>query len=1679
MAQTLETIRLLKIRAVAEGLEKVASDHRKMAEAAKEVSDAFRQAEEAGAQLAKSTDLNANKTLNGLKSWNSYARSTDAVSKALWDFERGLKTVTRALDQEHIGGSRFFEEMERLDALLDKVGLNREIALNIDTMGLEAARKAAQDTVRARELEAQIAREQIVTERALQATIERRAQKARDDAEALARIEAKAAQDRWNAYAGVDRTAATEGAGRSMATINELEREHLRILEREKREKEEIANVDKRMVEEAAKRAAREKEYAAFVERQAARQQQLDNLRTGHQGEQRRMAWDEITGVSRTAATDAGAGYSALEEREKRLQQLQAKRKEILERTQPLIQAQARYEDEMKEITEMVNLKLLEGQQIIDAQNDALKRRQVQEQAHTIGGGRLGRADITNLGYQLSDIVSMAGSGSSPLQILTTQGPQIAQILAGGNGSIRENLRAVGTALGQLVTPTTVTVTALVGGAAAAAAAWSRYDDSIRNVERSLMGLGRSTMGGAGTLVRAAEAGAGAAGFSDSVSRAAFATFASTGRISIDLMDEARNAAKDLAVMTGQELPDSLGDLATKLADPGRGVEELDKQFNLFTVTQLKAIQRMAETGDRAGAQAAILGRLNTVIGDASNKTSIWARAWESVANGASQAIDKVGKAVDRVVSGPSLEERLREAQQARRIIEERTNTPQANRRRAAAAGPNGGQDPATATRQLEYNLQEDVRRQNQLEYQRGQEARVSNLSRDMAKIYTGMQPVNDAISEMTKNIEALSNAIKTGEFKLLPPEEQARIREALNLTERMRALAERHRAAGGQAEYEGRAQARFGLETSTMTDLERSIADINEQYRVQVEQARANKETNEQLAAAERSLKQIRDDQLEALRRSTALGIMRDLAPENFEAESLQERLRVMRSVNPADIGKTQEQVDQAIQRLEERLRNLKTPLQQLVEQYQDEQRVLTATNAEQRRAAEAQQTYNQAINSGRTELEAIVEAMAAFNRSLVQSQKAAHDAVREAQRNAQMVGLTPIQRQQMGIRNQYDDLRREHGNLPGFDRAQELDEWAAKQEALRGPLEEANRALNEQISSARVQAETFGKTTAEIEAAAEAQRLKNEYDRQGITITESLGAAIQAHAQRYGEAKQAIQLLQQQQKDLQSYRDMGKGFFTDLLSDLRQGKDMADSLANALGKVADKIWEMMVNSMFDPNSQSGFNVFQVLFGGINRGSALPSLTSTGAATQSIATAMPNVNLGQYAPQAQGILGGINTQIAGSLVPFMQSQTQAAAKQVTSTIGQTIGGTFTKASDGLRNEVEQYLRIGAQARGMDPDIIARGIRQESGFNPFARGDNGASYGVMQLYTKGGLGNEALKRGISLDPSNWKQQVDFGLDYMQKKGFGEWYGFRDIGIRDPWAAHKAFRGASLTGGYGQNTMAGGMGADTLAQNFDQLNQSTANLAPNMAQFGTGLGTMTQNLTAQTPQLQQGLSALTNTVGQQGAGVGNALQTTSNTVLQSGQGLGSAFQQAAQALQGGGGGGIGGFFKSLFGGGGSDPFTNGGSLDWGQYTSGVSFGSYHGGGDVSHGGHRLPMSLMDQIAFMSAPALHRGSLKHDEIYAKLQTGEKVLSRDDVRMATRNASLMAQPQAVAPAVNVNVENNGPGEARVERKPNGDIDVIIDEVDNRLAGRARRGRGALVKAIPARQSGQGLIG
>lgn len=111
---------------------------------------------------------------------------------------------------------------------------------------------------------------------------------------------------------------------------------------------------------------------------------------------------------------------------------------------------------------------------------------------------------------------------------------------------------------------------------------------------------------------------------------------------------------------------------------------------------------------------------------------------------------------------------------------------------------------------------------------------------------------------------------------------------------------------------------------------------------------------------------------------------------------------------------------------------------------------------------------------------------------------------------------------------------------------------------------------------------------------------------------------------------------------------------------------------------------------------------------------------------------------------------------------------------------------------------LEAYIRQAAAAHGIDPDVAITVAKHEGGLSdPFRHGAGPAprsqapglgptenSYGPFQLYVSGtgaGLGDRALRAGI--DPrKDWQGGINFALDEVARKGWGQWYGAKAAGI---------------------------------------------------------------------------------------------------------------------------------------------------------------------------------------------------------------------------------------------------------------------------------------------------------
>lgn len=103
--------------------------------------------------------------------------------------------------------------------------------------------------------------------------------------------------------------------------------------------------------------------------------------------------------------------------------------------------------------------------------------------------------------------------------------------------------------------------------------------------------------------------------FEAEAAKATSELFLATQKISGDNFRKGLTGAADLAAFMKVDMAQAGKIMAMALAEPERGMMMLRRAGIQFTADQKEAIKTMMESGDRAGAQAVILERLNAVLG--------------------------------------------------------------------------------------------------------------------------------------------------------------------------------------------------------------------------------------------------------------------------------------------------------------------------------------------------------------------------------------------------------------------------------------------------------------------------------------------------------------------------------------------------------------------------------------------------------------------------------------------------------------------------------------------------------------------------------------------------------------------------------------------------------------------------------------------------------------------------------------------------------------------------------------------------------------------------------------------------------------------------------------------------------------------------------------------------------
>jgi hypothetical protein len=249
------------------------------------------------------------------------------------------------------------------------------------------------------------------------------------------------------------------------------------------------------------------------------------------------------------------------------------------------------------------------------------------------------------LNRQFQDAGTMLAMGSSPMQVLTSQGAQIYDVFASSRGGAAAGLREFGSAVAGAITPTRVLGAAVVGAAGVSVAALVRWKSASDELQQSLDSLGRFSgvsLAGARSLAESAAAQSGLSVRSSSRivagGLAAGLDAASAGGVAAD--------AKNFSTKLGMGLDDVAQELTSAFADPARGADELARRYGLVTMAQSHHVAELVKVGDRSGAAAELLRDLHDALGRIADRRSPFSRLIDRLETGASDAFTRYGEAL-------------------------------------------------------------------------------------------------------------------------------------------------------------------------------------------------------------------------------------------------------------------------------------------------------------------------------------------------------------------------------------------------------------------------------------------------------------------------------------------------------------------------------------------------------------------------------------------------------------------------------------------------------------------------------------------------------------------------------------------------------------------------------------------------------------------------------------------------------------------------------------------------------------------------------------------------------------------------------------------------------------------------------------------------------------------------
>ena len=224
---------------------------------------------------------------------------------------------------------------------------------------------------------------------------------------------------------------------------------------------------------------------------------------------------------------------------------------------------------------------------------------------------------MTNLGYQINDVVSGLAMGQRPMQVFAQQAGQIAQIWP-------NTMVALVRSIPQLI--------AFSAAAAPFIAAALRMRAAAANLKFFQEQLAFSANGGDYNVQQLANLAEGfrEIGVSSDDARKLIMKFANQG-MSTTGMKELVTMAKDLASFTGNTVAEEADRLSKAFSGSGSEIVKLNEDLNFLTASQLESVYAMIRNKDATGAMTLAQEALAKSLRSTKSESSSWSQAAKSM----------------------------------------------------------------------------------------------------------------------------------------------------------------------------------------------------------------------------------------------------------------------------------------------------------------------------------------------------------------------------------------------------------------------------------------------------------------------------------------------------------------------------------------------------------------------------------------------------------------------------------------------------------------------------------------------------------------------------------------------------------------------------------------------------------------------------------------------------------------------------------------------------------------------------------------------------------------------------------------------------------------------------------------------------------------------------------------